>query len=71
MTRGLAAGRLDAFWLTKLFGLALVYFGYQFAFRPLPKPPAAATGATATACAERSLPSVRHCSRNVSTRSRL
>lgn len=45
---GLAAGRLDAFWLTKLFGLALVYFGYQFAFRPLPTPPAAATPAGPT-----------------------
>lgn len=39
------AGVLDAFWLTKIFGGAMAYFGYQFAFvttRPnLPEPPSA------------------------------
>lgn len=30
----LAAGQLDSFWLTKIFGLAMLYFGYQFTFWP-------------------------------------
>lgn len=35
----LLAGHLDGFWLTKIFGLAAVYFGYQFTFaRPEAKP---------------------------------
>ncbi|MSQ15018.1 MAG: sulfite exporter TauE/SafE family protein [Dehalococcoidia bacterium] len=28
----LLAGQMDAFWLTKIFGLAMAYFAYQFAF---------------------------------------
>jgi uncharacterized membrane protein YfcA len=28
----LVAGYLDAFWLTKLFGLTVAYFGYRFLF---------------------------------------
>ncbi len=28
----LLAGHLEAFWLTKIFGLVMAYFGYQFAF---------------------------------------
>jgi uncharacterized protein len=31
----LLAGRLDSFWLTKIFGVVMLYFGYQFTFRPI------------------------------------
>ena len=31
----LLAGRMDSFWLTKIFGLVMLYFGYQFTFRPI------------------------------------
>lgn len=30
----LLAGQLDSFWLTKIFGLTMVYFSYQFTFVP-------------------------------------
>jgi len=30
----LLAGQLDAFWLTKFFGLTVAYFGYRFTFVP-------------------------------------
>lgn len=36
---GLVAGMLDAFWLTKIFALAMAYFGYRFTFvQPRPRP---------------------------------
>lgn len=43
----LVAGQIDGFWLTKIFGLAMLYFGYQFAFvrshpAPAPTDPSAA-----------------------------
>lgn len=45
----LVAGRLDPFWLEKLFGLAMAYFGYQFTFvkRPEAKASAAPTDPSA------------------------
>ncbi len=44
----LAAGRIEGGWLTRLFGLAMVYFGYQFTFikRP-PSTPQATTNPSA------------------------
>jgi hypothetical protein len=39
----LLAGRLDGFWLTKIFGVTMVYFGYQFTF-VTPKPRGQAPG---------------------------
>lgn len=35
------AGQLDSFWLTKIFGLAMLWFGYQFTFRKGRQPAAA------------------------------
>lgn len=45
---GYLATQIDAFWLTKVFGLAMAYFGYQFAFKTArPRQPAPPTGAPA------------------------
>jgi uncharacterized membrane protein YfcA len=30
----LVAGQIDSFWLTKIFGLVMAYFGYRFTFVP-------------------------------------
>ncbi len=38
MCSSLLATQIDAFWLTKIFGLAMAYFGYQFTFtKPRPR----------------------------------
>ncbi|MSQ24437.1 MAG: sulfite exporter TauE/SafE family protein [Chloroflexi bacterium] len=42
----LVAGQIDSFWLTKIFGLALLFFSYQFTFgSTIPKPPVASSRA--------------------------
>ena len=50
---GFLATQIDAFWLTKVFGLAMAYFGYQFAFKTAKAPAAAAPPAATTPAAAR------------------